>query len=140
LVGCRDDKATVGSDRHGMTKRVIVADDSPAYLELLLLVLAQRPELEVVGTATNGDEAVRAAVEFEADVALLDVEMPRLDGFGAASEIRRLRPGTLLFLHTGGLVDEFRRHGAELSLRVFDKLHLHRTLDLIASGSEARAA
>jgi DNA-binding response OmpR family regulator len=84
-----------------------------------------------VGTAPNGREAVRAAVEREADIALLDVEMPILDGFAAAAEIRRLRPQTELFLHTGMLVDDRRRRAAELNLSLFDKLELERTIDTI---------
>jgi chemotaxis response regulator CheB len=112
--------------------RVVVADDSPSYLELLVVVLGQMPQLDVVGTATDGREAVRVAVEREADVVLLDVEMPGLDGFGAAEEIRRLRPQTDLFLHTSLLVDERRRRAQQLDLRVFDKLELAGTVDSVA--------
>jgi DNA-binding NarL/FixJ family response regulator len=82
--------------------RVVVADDSSPYLELLVLVLGELPEVEVVGMASDGREEVRVTVERGADVALLDVEMPILDGFGAAEEIRRLRPQTDLLLHRFG--------------------------------------
>jgi DNA-binding NarL/FixJ family response regulator len=109
--------------------RLVVADDSPPYLELLVLVLGQMPEHEVVGTAADGREAVRVAVEREADVVLLDVEMPGLDGFAAAEEIRRLRPQTDLVLHTGMPVDDRRRRAAELNLQLFDKLELARTIE-----------
>jgi DNA-binding NarL/FixJ family response regulator len=111
--------------------RLVVADDSPLYLELLLVVLGQMPQLEIVGTAVNGLEAVRVAVEREADVVLLDVEMPLLDGFAAAEEIRRIRPQTELFLHTSLLVDERRRQAEQADLRVYDKLELPRTLDRV---------
>jgi CheY-like chemotaxis protein len=109
--------------------RLVVADDSPPYLELLVLVLGQMPEHEVVGTAADGREAVRVAVEREADVVLLDVEMPGLDGFAAAEEIRRLRPQTDLLLHTGMLVDDRRRRAEQLNLQLFDKLELARTIE-----------
>jgi DNA-binding NarL/FixJ family response regulator len=112
--------------------RLVVADDSPSYLELLVVVLGQMPQLEVVGTAADGREAVRVAVEREADIVLLDIEMPGLDGFAAAEEIRRLRPQTDLFLHTSLLVDERRRRAQQLDLRVFDKLELARTVDSVA--------
>jgi DNA-binding NarL/FixJ family response regulator len=112
--------------------RLVVADDSPSYLELLVVVLGQMPQLEVVGTAADGREAVRVAVERKADVVLLDVEMPGLDGFAAAEEIRRLRPQTDLLLHTGMLVDDRRRRAEQLNLRVLDKLELARTIELLA--------
>jgi DNA-binding NarL/FixJ family response regulator len=119
--------------------RLVVADDSPAYLELLLVVLGQMPQLEVVGSAVNGREAVRVAVEREADVVLLDVEMPVLDGFGAAEEIRRIRPRTKLFLHTSMLVDERRRRAEQLDLRVFDKLELAQTVDRVSRAGRIHA-
>jgi DNA-binding NarL/FixJ family response regulator len=109
--------------------RLVVADDSPSYLELLVVVLGQMPQLEVVGTAADGREAVRVAVERKADVVLLDVEMPGLDGFAAAEEIRRLRPQTDLVLHTGMPVDDRRWRAAELNLQLFDKLELARTIE-----------
>jgi DNA-binding NarL/FixJ family response regulator len=112
--------------------RLVIADDSPSYLELLVVVLGELPQLQLVGTAADGREAVRVAVEHEADIVLLDVEMPGLDGFGAAEEIRRLRPQTDLVLHTGMLVDDRRRKAEQLNLRVFDKLELARTIELVA--------
>jgi DNA-binding NarL/FixJ family response regulator len=120
-------------------KRLVVADDSPAYLELLLLVLGQMPQLEVVGTAVNGREAVRVAVEREADVVLLDVEMPLLDGFAAAEAIRLLRPQVDLFLHTSVLVDDRRRRAEQLNLCVFDKLELAQTVDRVSRAGRVHA-
>jgi DNA-binding NarL/FixJ family response regulator len=119
-----------------VTARLVIADDSPPFLELLVVVLGQMPQLEVVGTAADGRAAVRVAVERAADVVLLDVEMPGLDGFGAAEEIRRLRPQTDLVLHTGSLVDDRRRRAAELGLRVLDKLELARTIELVARSAD----
>jgi DNA-binding NarL/FixJ family response regulator len=113
-------------------KRLVVADDSPAYLELLVVVLGHLPQLEIVGTAVNGREAVDLAVEREADVVLLDVEMPLLDGFAAAEEIRRIRPQTDLFLHTSMLMHQRRQQAKELDLRVFDKLELDQTVDRLS--------
>jgi DNA-binding NarL/FixJ family response regulator len=118
---------------------VVIADDSRLYRELLLVVLGDVQHLEVVGAAADGREAVRLAVENEADIALLDVEMPCLDGFAAAQAIRRERPQTELLLHTSAMLDERRRLGADLDLRVGDKLHLDETLDLVAQSARRRA-
>ena len=111
-----------------MSTRLVVADDSPAYLELLVLVLDQVPELDVVGTAADGREAVRVTLDSEPDAVLLDVDMPVLDGFGAAAEIRRLRPQTELLLHTGMYLDDYRRRAAQLGLGLVDKLELAQTI------------
>jgi CheY-like chemotaxis protein len=136
--GAAGAKGLGATESIAVTARVVIADDSPSYLELLVVVLGQMPQLEVVGTAADGCSAVRIAVEREADVVLLDVEMPGLDGFGAAEEIRRLRPQTNLVLHTGMLVDDRRRRAEELNLRVLDKLELTRTIELVARSAYAR--
>jgi DNA-binding NarL/FixJ family response regulator len=122
-----------------VSTRVVIADDSEPFLELLRAVLGHMPEVEVVGAAADGREAVRLAVEQDADVALLDVEMPVLDGFAAAEAIRRTHPRTKLLLHTASMVEERRRHGAELNLRVFDKLKFSQTVELVVSARETAA-
>jgi DNA-binding NarL/FixJ family response regulator len=115
-----------------MRRRVVVADDSPMYLELLAIVLNELKQLNLVGAAATGREAVELAVERDADVVLLDVELPILSGFVAATEIRRLRPRTDVLLHTALRVDEHRRRGEQLGFVVYDKLELPRTIQLLA--------
>jgi two-component system, NarL family, response regulator NreC len=58
----------------------------------LRLLLEQHPELEVVGEAANGREAVRLAVDVSPDIAILDVAMPMLNGIEAAEQIRKANP------------------------------------------------
>jgi DNA-binding NarL/FixJ family response regulator len=113
--------------------RVVFADGDRRYRRLLRIAFGLFPELEVVGEAADGVEAVALAVERGPDAVLLDVEMPRLDGFAAAMRIRRLRPRARLLLHTGQLVDERRRLAAALDLALEDKLRLYATLEAIAS-------
>jgi DNA-binding NarL/FixJ family response regulator len=115
-----------------MRRRVVVADDSPMYLELLAIVLGEMKQLDLVGTAADGREAIELAVDGDADIVLLDVEMPVLSGFAAAVEIRALRPQTVVVLHTARSVEEHRRRGDELNLMVYDKLELPRTIQLLA--------
>jgi len=119
--------------------RVVFADDDSRYRRLLRAAFNLFPALDVVGEAENGAQAVRLAVECTADAVLLDVEMPELDGFGAAVRIRRLRPGTQLLLHTGELLDERRRRALALDLPLCDKLRLYETLGAI-DGRAACAA
>ena len=67
---------------NGKPIRVLVADDEPLAREGLRAVLADDPEIQIVGEAGDGFEAVRAVEEHAPDLLFLDVEMPGLDGFG----------------------------------------------------------
>ena len=68
--------------------RVLIADDHAVVREGLRAFLALQDDVEVVGEAGDGEEAVQAVVRLEPDVALVDLVMPRVDGIEA---IRRLR-------------------------------------------------
>ena len=68
------------------TRVLVVDDEEPARL-LLLELLGAEPGVEIVGEASNGFEAVRAAAETRPDVAFLDIEMPKLSGFEVAELI-----------------------------------------------------
>jgi DNA-binding NarL/FixJ family response regulator len=72
--------------------RVLIADDHHLFAEALGLTLAAEERLEVVGYARDGKEAVRLARERRADVVLMDLEMPVLDGIEATREVRRTLP------------------------------------------------
>jgi DNA-binding NarL/FixJ family response regulator len=72
--------------------RVVVADDHPIVRAGLTALLSSLPDIEIVGTATNGREAVREVVTTRPDVALLDLKMPGLDGIGATREIAKMAP------------------------------------------------
>lgn len=61
--------------------RVLVAEDEPLARDYLLGLLAKRPGVSVVAVCRNGLEAVRALAEHRPDLALLDIEMPKLDAF-----------------------------------------------------------
>jgi len=68
--------------------RVLVVDDHPLFAKTLLAVLAGDPELDVVGLAVDGREALSLARLLDADVIALDLQMPVMDGF---ETIRKLR-------------------------------------------------
>jgi DNA-binding NarL/FixJ family response regulator len=111
--------------------RVVVADHHPDYLDLLVLLVDAMPTLDVVGKTLNGADAVRLALELCADLALLEVLMPSLDGFDAATEIRSSRPETVVLLHTGELRSGVRERASELGFFVFEKLELVKSLELL---------
>ncbi|MBK8902299.1 MAG: response regulator [Anaerolineaceae bacterium] len=72
--------------------RVIIADDIQATRHSTSLMLNLLPETELVGTATNGVEAIQLVKQHRPDLLILDVNMPKMDGISALSEIRRLYP------------------------------------------------
>jgi DNA-binding NarL/FixJ family response regulator len=74
--------------------RVLVADDHPVFREGFAALLGSIPEVEVVGTASDGDEAVAAARELAPDVIVMDVQMPGLDGIAATRAVLAERPET----------------------------------------------
>jgi len=70
-----------------VTIRVLIADDQALVRSGFRLVLQTRPDLEVVGEAGDGEEAVQLAAELDPDVILLDIRMPNLDGIDATRAI-----------------------------------------------------
>ncbi|MFF4222196.1 response regulator [Streptomyces abikoensis] len=66
-----------------MTVRILLADDQPLVRSGLRVIMADHPDLEVVGEAATGSEAVRLAGELDPDVVVMDIRMPGMDGIEA---------------------------------------------------------
>src|SRR5882762_5561761 len=88
-----------------MTLRILIADDHHVVRQGLRAYLRVDPELEVVGEAENGAEAVRLASRLRPDVVLMDLIMPELDGIAATRQIRRELPDTEVMALTSVLED-----------------------------------
>ena len=74
------------------TIRVVLVDDHPVYRDGLSMLLESMDGIEVVATAANGDEAIAAADEVDADVFVMDVQMPGRDGIDATRIITGRQP------------------------------------------------
>jgi len=88
-----------------MTVRVLITDDHKVVRRGLRGFLELDPELEVVGEASNGEEAVRMSHELSPDVVLMDLLMPVMDGIEATGEIRRWMPEVEVVALTSVLED-----------------------------------
>ena len=73
--------------------RVLIADDQRVVREGLGMVLALMPDIEVVGAASDGNEAVAMAQALQPDVVLMDLRMPHCDGLQATEMLRERTPG-----------------------------------------------
>jgi two-component system response regulator DesR len=90
--------------------RVLLAEDQGMMRGALAMLLDLEPDIEVVSQVAAGDEVVPAALANSPDVALLDIEMPRLDGLSAAADLRRALPSCrVLILTTFGRPGYLRR-------------------------------
>lgn len=80
--------------------RLLIADDEPLAAERLQLLLAQCPDVDLIGTASDGESAVRMADALNPDVLLLDIEMPGLDGIEVARALATKQPSAVVVFIT----------------------------------------
>ena len=96
--------------------RVVIVDDHRLFVDALALLLGHDDRLTVIGTAGDGRSAIELAVSKQAEVAVIDVRMPEIDGLECARRLRVQSPGTRVILVTGldepTLVDQAKEAGA----------------------------
>jgi DNA-binding LytR/AlgR family response regulator len=80
--------------------RTLIVDDEPLAIERLVTLCSALPSVRIVGTASDGLEALGLAAEQEPDLVFLDIEMPRMDGIAAARALRAIRPAPAVVLVT----------------------------------------
>jgi len=80
--------------------RVVVADDQTTVSEGLVIVLGLLPDIEVVGAAADGEQAIDLVARHAPHVILMDLDMPRMDGVTATARIRAEYPGTQVVVLT----------------------------------------
>lgn len=88
------------AEEHHSTMRVLVVDDQQLVRDGIASLLRVQHGISVVGTATNGQEALEQAVTLQPDVILMDVRMPIMDGVEATIEILRQMPSCYILMLT----------------------------------------
>jgi DNA-binding NarL/FixJ family response regulator len=88
-------------------KRIVIAEDHTILREGLRALLASQADLEVVGEAGDGREAIRCVEKLSPDLVLLDLSMPRMRGLEAIGEIKRCSPGTRVLTLTVHDAEEY---------------------------------
>ncbi len=86
--------------------RVLIVDDHAVVRQGLITFLELQDEIEVVGEASNGREALQKVKELEPDVVLMDLVMPIMDGLTAIKEVKQMRPQTEIIALTSFADDE----------------------------------
>ena len=102
--------------------RTIVVDDEPAARARLGRLLAQDPEIEMVGECRNGSEAVEAVLKHRPDLVYLDVEMPQMNGFEVVTRLGKARMPFVVFVtaHDQYALKAFDVNAVDYLLKPFD--------------------
>ncbi len=86
--------------------KVLVVEDSPVVREFLVYVLSSDPEIQVIGMAANGEEALEAAKKKNPDVITMDIHMPKMDGWEATRRIMEAQPTPIVIVSGSSTVKE----------------------------------
>ena len=97
-----------------MSVRTIVVDDSPSMQKLIAAVLGSDPEIKVVGTAANPEEARKMIKALDPDVITLDIEMPGMNGLDFLERLMRLRPMPVV------MISSWTRKGADATIAALE--------------------
>ncbi|ABC64671.1 LytR/AlgR family response regulator transcription factor [Erythrobacter litoralis] len=130
------------SDDKDVSLRTLIVDDEPLAVERMQVICAKLPKLNVVGTASDGEAALRLVDALTPDLVLLDMTMPGLDGLAVARKLGRLdAPPAVIFVtaHDHFAVEAFDLEAIDYVLKPVAQDRLERAIErAIARRGEAR--
>ena len=95
--------------------KVLLADDHESFRRILIAFLRAQKDVEVVGEAIDGQEAVEQAERFHPDLVLMDIHMPKQNGLEATKAIKNLRPSTRVFILSMDPSEFYRRNTQDVA-------------------------
>ena len=123
----------------GAPLRIVVADDQASVRQGLVLLLEGLPDIQVVGAAADGEQALALVAEHQPDAILLDLHMPVLDGIGATRRLAAEHPGVAVVVLTtyaddGSVLDALRAGARSYLTKDADRADIARALHAAARG------
>ena len=124
-----------------MKIKVLIADDHTIVRAGLTALLGTEKDIEVVGEAKNGAEAVSNAVELQPDIVIMDLMMPKMDGVEATKELLRKAPSVKTILLTtygtsDGIAHALRAGARGAVLKNADNSELAKAIRIVAQGGD----
>jgi DNA-binding NarL/FixJ family response regulator len=119
--------------------RILIADDHPLFRHGIVALLSATPDMEVVGEASTGEEAVGLAATLEPDVILMDIQMPGVNGVEATRQILRASPQARILMVTmfeddASVFTAMRAGARGYVLKDTEKTELLRAIRAVGSG------
>ena len=114
-----------------MSLRIVIADDEPLALRRLHIALDEMPEVEIVGSASDGEEALKLINELSPDIVLLDIRMPELSGLQLVEALDHPSPPAVIFVtaYDSFAVEAFREGAVDYLLKPLDEERRCRVLE-----------
>ena len=120
--------------------RIVIVDDEPLARAVLREYAAADPSVEIVADCANGFEAVKAVTELKPDLVLLDVQMPKLDGFEVLELLGRDQPVVFVTAYDQYALRAFEVHAVDYLLKPFSAERFQEAMERARERLRARAA